>query len=256
MSKAPQLSFTTFLLKLLAGGAGGVAGTLILLLIFVLAESVLTPLTVNSASDVVSPVFVFILMMMIFVSSTASNILSVWLLSLTERERYTKISSTIYQVFIISLMIFLLMVPVYFIASTMDGAITAYTVGLHIIIAAQVSALILEIISNYRYSLLGVYGVTFSILMSAGILFAIMSTIASPLILLFAAIPVVWFSIAFVQSIVTMLYSWLVNVYDKDFLSADELYGDDYGRPDSAPSKKKTPRAKDEAGAAFLRKNG
>ena len=41
----PKMSFGTFLLKILAALAGGIVGTLILLLIFVVASSVLTPLT-------------------------------------------------------------------------------------------------------------------------------------------------------------------------------------------------------------------
>ena len=94
---------------------------------------------------------------MAFLGSLFSNILSVWLLGLTEKGKYTKISSAIYQVFIVSIIILLLMVPVYLISVGTDISYASYVSVLHIMIAAQASALILEIISNYRYALVGVY---------------------------------------------------------------------------------------------------
>lgn len=257
-----RISFGTFLLKILAGAAGGIGGSLILVLIFVLASSVLTPLTGSQATTEggttaiqVSPIFTFILMMMIFLSTTVGNIMSTWLMGLTERGKYTRISSAISQVFTISMIIFVIMVPVYFITSATNVTITAYAVALHIIISAQVSALILEIVSNYRYALVGVYGITFSILVSAGIMFGLAGIVSSPQVLLFVALPIVWGSIAFVQSIFTILYGWVARTYDKDFLSTQTVYGNDYGKEVESEEEPETPKVKDEEGANFLRHN-
>lgn len=247
-----RISFATFLLKILAGGAGGVAGSIILVLIFLLASSVFEPITVGEKIVSISPIFTFILMMMIFLATTAGNIISTWLLALTEHDKYKRVSSTIYQVFIISLIIFIFTAPVYFITGATNPTITAYVVALHIILSAQVSALILEIVSNYRYSLVGVYGVTFSVLVSAGILFILGGIIESPQILLFTALPIVWGSMAFVGSIVWMFYGWLARTYDKDFLSTQTVYGSDYGKE---VEEIEEPKAKDEAGSDFLRHN-
>ncbi len=248
-----KISFPTFVLKLLAGTAGGIAGSLILLLIFVLASSILAPLT-EPDPEYISPIFIFILMVMIFLASTIGNILSTFLLSLTERDKYTRRASTIYQVFMVSVIMFVLMVPVYFLAASVNISVAAYAVALHIFLAAQVSAIILEIISNYRYSLVGVYGVTFSILMSAAILFGVSNVISNPTLLLFISLPVVWGSIAFMQSVVTMIYGWIVRIYDKDFLSTQTLYGKDYG-VEVESEKIEAPKAKDEAGSDFLKHN-
>ena len=109
---------------------------------------------------------------MIFIATTPANLLSVFLLSLTERDKYKRTKSALFQVFIINVVIFLLMVPVYFITTSINIGVTAYAVALHIVIAAQVSALILEIVSNYKYSIVGLYGVTLSVLVSAGVMFA------------------------------------------------------------------------------------
>ncbi len=251
-----HVPFSTFLLKILAGGLGGTIGSLILILIFVLGSTFLTPLTVNYDGSAISPIFIFILIVMVFLSSTIGNIVSTFLLSLTERQKYKRTASAIYQIFLLSLIIFLLMTPVYFITSSIDFSIVAYAVALHIIVSAQVSALILEIVSNYRYSVLGVYSVTFAILISAGSMFALANFIQSPAILLFTALPIVWGSIAFVHSLVTMIYGWLVNVYDKDFLSTQTLYGSDYGKEiEETVEEIIESETKDEAGADFLRKN-
>lgn len=260
-----RISFGTFLLKLIAGAAGGFGGSLILLIIFVLASSVLSPVFTPVADTVagtisvanqVSPIFTFILMMMVFLSSTVGNLVSVWLLGLTERGKYKRTASALYQVFTINMIIFLLMVPVYFITAATNITITAYAVALHIIVASQVSALILEIVSNYRYALVGVYGITFSILVSAGVMFGLAGVVSSPQILLFAALPIIWISIAFVQSIFTMLYGWIARTYDKDFLSTQTVYGSDYGVEVEADEENNAaPKVKDEEGANFLRHN-
>ncbi len=249
-----KIPFTTFLLKLISAGVGGGVGSLILLLIFFVASSMLTPLT-NAADNYISPIFVFILLMMIFLSTTVGNIISTWLLALTEPHKYKRIPSTIYQVFIISLIIFILMAPIYFVTAVSGVELIAYAVALHIILSAQVSSLILEIISNIKHALVGVYGVTFSILLSAGLMFGFSSIVEAPQILLFVALPIVWLSIALVGSLTTIIYGWIARIYDKDFLSTQTVYGDDYGKDIEEIEKKLHPKAEDEAGADFLRHN-
>lgn len=252
----PKSSFGTFVLKIFAGTAGGAAGSLIMILIFFLASSILTPLSGDyKTGDYVSPLFIFIIMIMIFFSSTIGNLISTWLIALTERGRYVRISSAIYQVFIISVIIFVLTAPVYFITGNANLAFMGYVVGLHVIVSAQVSALILEIVSNYRYALVGVYGVTFGVLVSAGILFALSTFIPNYSVLLFVALPIVWGSIALLNGLVGMVYNGIANAYDKDFLSTQTVYGSDYGRDVEEEPVTEAPKTQDEEGADFLRHN-
>ena len=44
-----------------------------------------------------------------------------------------------------------------------------------------------------------------------------------------------------------------IKTYDKDFLSTQTVYGDDYGKEVETP--KESPKAKDESGGDFLRHN-
>ena len=245
-----KISIPLFFLKILAGGAGGVIGTLFLLLGYVLVSSLIPESNFN---EFVSPVFVFILSVIIFIASTIGNMLSVLLLSLTEKDKYTKKSTTVYQVFIVSLILFLFMVPVYFIASSFGPQFTAPVVALHIILTAQVSALIMEVVSNYKYALVGVYGTSFSIVLSAAVLLGI-ATSFPPQLLLFFALPVVWGMVAMIGTLVTMIYGWLARIYDKDFLAADQVYGDDYGLEDTSDTPPE-PEIEDTEGADFMKKS-
>lgn len=248
----PRIPFTTFLLKVLAGGVGGSIGALILLLLFIVIYTVFPSAPDLQTVTQINPIFVFLLMLMVFLALTPANLLSVFLLSLTEREKYVRVKSALYQIFIVNLIIFLLMVPVYFMTATINMDLTPYVVALHIILATQISAIILEVVSDYRHSLVGIYGITFSILVSVATMFLLQAIVESSAILLFLMIPVVWGSIAVVQSITTIIYGWIASIYDKDFLSTQEVYGDDYGKEVDI---KETPKAKDEEGGDFLRHN-
>lgn len=249
-----RISFPVLLLKLLAGVAGGGIGALILLVVSVLAATIIAPLTSpTEAAEEISPVFVFVVSIMAFLACTASDILSVLFLSLTEREKYTKTATAIYHIFILNVVLFILMVPVYFIATSAKVELAIFIIALHVIISAQASSLIMEIVSNSKYSLIGLYGVTFSIVISTAILFGLYGG-NSPAIVLFTALPIVWGSIALVYGIFSMIYGWIVELYDKDFLSLESDYGADYGKVVESEIPK-APRAKDESGADFLRHN-
>ncbi|MFA6917666.1 MAG: hypothetical protein WC285_02400 [Candidatus Gracilibacteria bacterium] len=249
-----KISFPILLLKVLAGVAGGGIGALVLLVVSVLAATIISPLT-NPAeiTEDISPVFVFVVSIMAFLSSMVADVLSVLFLTLTEREKYTKTPTAIYHIFILNVVLFILMVPVYFIAVNTRIELSIFIVSLHVILSTQASALILETVSNNKYTLLGLYGVTFSIVISTALLFGLYGG-TSPAIVLFTALPVVWGTIAFVYGVFSMIYGWIVDIYDKDFLSLEINYGNDYGKAvesEAAP----IPRAKDEAGADFLRHN-
>ncbi len=251
-SQAPSMSFSTFLLKILSGVGGGLLGAVVLVVIFLITQSFIPSIQDINNELVISPIVVFLLMVMVFLSSSASSMLGVFLLGLTERDKYKRTSSTITQVFTVNLIIFLMMVPVYFLTSSLGIDAVAYVVMLHMLIAAQVSVLILEIVSNYKYSLVGVYGTTFSLVFAVAVLFTLANVLGNAPILIFLALPIVWVSMALIGSIVTMIYGWIARVYDKDFLSTQTMYGNDYGKEvESEPEV----LAEDEEGADFLRHN-
>lgn len=216
LSEDSPCSFSAFIFKFLAGLVGGAIGTLALFLIFILASN-LSPFETESITEGIKPIFVFILIVMVFLSSTVGNILSTFLISFTE-NKYKKRGSAIFQIFIVSLIIFVLMIPVYLLSYSINIWMLAFSVGLHFIISAQTSILILELSSDPKHGLINLYGVIFSIIISVIVMIGLSKVIASTAILLLAAMPVIWGSIGLIYGIVTLVYGEIAKIYEKDFL--------------------------------------
>lgn len=252
----PNVNFIRFLMKLGAGLGGGIAGAMILLVVFLLSASILQPALQATSETEINPLFVFVLMAMIFLSSCGSNILGTLFLALTDRERYTRLSSALYQIFIVNIVIFGLTAPLYFVTANMGVGMTAYTAGLHIVLSAQASALILEMVSDPKYSLLGIYSTIFAILFSAGVGFLVYQSTQSATILLFAIFPIIWISIGFMEGFIGMLYHGIYAMWGTDFLSQTVSYGDDYGKgksPEEEQEEVLEDERKDQSGSDFLR---
>ncbi len=252
-----KMSFVTLVLKTFAGLAGGIAGTMVLLLIFLLTSSILQPVLspAEAAAAEVSPLFIFVLMAMIFSTSLVSSLIAPLLLSYTERGRYNRVATALSQIFIINIVIFAFVAPIYLTTSTTRLELTAYAAGLQIILSATASALILELIHDYRYSLLTVYTTILGILVATAINF-FLYTISGPAgatILLFASLPIIWTLVGFFQAALAMFYYWLYQNYGIDFLAASTSLGQDYGIPDETEEEASEPPREDTEGGNFLK---
>ncbi len=249
-----RISFLTLILKTFAGFAGGIAGTLVLLIIFLLASSILQPVLspAEAAAQEVSPLFIFALMAMIFATSLVSSLVSTLLLAYTERDRYTRITTALSQIFIINVVIFVFVLPIYLTTSTGRLELTAYTAGLQVILSATASVFILELLHDARYSLLTVYTTILSILVAAAFNI-ILYTILGATILLFTALPIIWTMIGFFQASLSMFYWWLYQNYGVDFLANSTSYGSDYGIPDVTEEEAEEPVKEDTEGGNFLK---
>ena len=249
-----KMSFLTLILKTFSGLAGGIAGTLVLLIIFLLASSILQPVLApaEAAAQEISPLFIFVLMAMIFATSLISSLIAPLLLSYSERDRYTRVTTALSQIFILNIVIFAFLVPIYLTTSTTRLELTAYVAGLQVILNALASSIILELIHDYRYSLLAVYTTVLSILVAAAVNIFLYTAFGAT-ILLFAALPINWTTIGFFQAALTMFYYWLYQNYGIDFLATSTSYGVDYGIPDSSEEEAEEPQKEDTEGSNFLK---
>ncbi|MCC7432086.1 hypothetical protein IT412_01025 [Candidatus Peregrinibacteria bacterium] len=225
-----QLSLFTLFAKTFLGLCGGMFGSLILLLIFLASSSILQPVLspADAGADQVNPIFIVILMAMIFVTSLISSMLSPLLLSYTERLRYPKIITALYQIFIMNLVVFFFTAPIYLTTSTTSLEFTAYAAGLQIVLVAMASSLFMEIINDQRYPLLGVYTSLLGILVATATNVFIFQILKSTTVLLFAALPITWASIGFFQATLAMIYYWYYINWGNDFLAASTSYGSEY----------------------------
>lgn len=252
-----KMSFFTLVLKTFAGLSGGIAGALILLIIFLLTSSILQPVLApaEAAAQEISPLFIFILMAMIFATSLAANLIGPLLLSYTERERYNRVATALSQIFIINVVIFAFVAPIYLTTSTARLELTAYAAGLQIILSATASALIIELIHDYRYILLTVYSTILSVLVAVAINFFIYTGFGriGATMLLFISLPLIWSLIGFFQGAFAMFYYWLYSNYGTDFLATTTSYGADYGIPDESEEDDSEPEREDTEGGSFLK---
>lgn len=246
----------TILLRTLGGLGGGVIGTGIILAIAFLGASILSSALGASTDGAVHPLFVFVFMAMMFLGSLAANILSPLFMALTDRAKYKRLSTTLYQIFIANLVILIVIAPVYMIVSGLKVDSIAAVAALQVVVSAFVSALILEVIADYRYALLGVYSTALSVLVSAGVYF-LFYTVSSgqPIILLFIGLPTIWVSIGLFSGLLGFLYGWIYKLYGVDFLSSVVKYGQDesWDTPEEVAEKvQQKEKAKVDSGAKFL----
>lgn len=264
----PPVTFVVFLLRTLSSLAGGVLGALVILGFFIFSSSVLQPVFQSELElQEIHPLFIFMFMAMIFLSTLGASLVSNLFTILSDKTKYRKLASALYQIFIINILIFVFMLPLYLIIARLDLLTLPYIAGLHLIFSAQASVLVLEIVSNYKYSILGVYGVIFGSLIGLILIFMI-SRIPSLIVVLLLALPVLWLSIGLTTNIINALYGSLYGLYGVDFLSAETGYAGDESdvAPESAPTqaeieentqteKGKVEEKPDEKGKDFLERN-
>lgn len=249
-------SFLTLVLKTFAGLGGGICGMLVLLVIFLGASTILQPAIAPDVSiedgTGKSPLFIFVFMAMIFLTSLAANILGSLFFTFVERERYSRASTALYQIFFANMVIFGLLAPIYILLDSQNAlSMIGFLAGFHVLISALASVLVLEIIGNLRYALVGVYGVVFSVVISTAVVMGLYYfTQNNPVVVLFTALPLMWVSLGFVTVITEMFYHWLWTIYGTDFLMSTQKFGADYAEeePEEAPP------PPDVEGAEFLKK--
>lgn len=246
----PEPTFLTLVLKTFAGFGAGAIGTIVLLVIFLLGASILQPTFTGTEGEPLHPLFIFVFMAMVFLTSLASNITGPLFFSFIQQDKYSRRQTAITQIFIVNIVILAILAPIYLLIFASGFDLTAFLAGIHVLAAAIASMMILEIIGNLRYSLVGVYGSTFSLLFAIGVVFLIYQFSGrNVVILLFSALPVIWTFMGFISVIVEMFYSWLNRLYGVDFLAATTSFGREYGEPEEEEEIKE-----DVSGAEFLKK--
>lgn len=252
----PSPSFLTLVLKTFAGLGGGIAGMLILLLIFLgastILQSAINPEALGVEETSKNQLFIFVFMAMIFLTSLGANILGSLFFSFVEHEKYSRTSTAMYQIFFVNLVIFVILAPIYLVLDSRNLLdMTGFLAGFHVLLSALASVMILEIIGNLRYAVVGVYGVVFALMISTGAMMVVYEfSDRNPTIVLFATLPVMWTVLGFVTVIVEMFYRWIWTLYGTDFLMSKTEYGKDYGEPEV----EEAPPPPDVEGSEFLKR--
>ena len=242
--------------RALAGIAGGIVGTMVLLFSVFLGASFFS--TEQGVETSLNPLVIFVFMAVTFLSSCLANCVSTFLVGLTDRSKYKNLFSSMYQIFAVNLAIMILMAPIYIIVSGLDMATMAYVAAIQILLSVIASAMILEILSDAKYALLGVYNVVLGLIFASALNFALYQLVGqNPTILLFAALPVIWMMLGLFNGLVGMGYRFVYDSYGIDFLSKYVKYGRDEEEPEAEEEiteKEILGMKKDYSGGEFLKK--
>jgi hypothetical protein len=252
-----KLTFLSLVLKTFAGFIGGLIGTGVLVVIFLVASSILQPVLGGIAeaevsAGEVSPLFMAVLLLMVFSTLMVSSLLATLFLCFTERERYTKIATTLTQVFVVNFVIFLFVLPIYLTTSATSLMMTVYAAIIQGILSATASALILELIHDAKYSLVAVYTTLLAVLVAIGVNFFIYMILGNATIIMFTALPILWGLIGFSQAALGMFYYWLYTTYGVDFLASTTTFGADYGVTEEEEEEEEEPEREDVEGGDFF----
>lgn len=210
MNNLKPISGGTFLFRILGGISGGITGTAVMLMIYFITLSILP-----SQENDVPGITTFTLIAMLLLSTLTTNMVSSYLIMLADKNKYHDVRFTLTNVFVLNLVLFIFTTPLYLIASTE----TIQTVAaFHLLISAQMSAVLLDIFSGSEYSLIATYGVAlggitaFSIV-SFIVIAATEQNSGVSTLLLFIAMPMVWGLIEFFKGISEIAYTKIATFY-------------------------------------------
>lgn len=219
MKEKRPLSATLFALRLLSGITGGVSGMLIAFVVYFIMS------TFIPSGNEASSLSFFAIIVMGFTATLSANTITALMLTFMDHEKYSRRKTTITHVFLFNLVLFFLSIPLYLIAIPLN--ITIGVVSLHFLLSAYVSALIMEILAGYEFSLVGVYSSSLGIFVSIGLALLLLSTNVSQLVVTLGAMPMVWFILEFVGGFVELVYDNYLRFYGVDALNVETDLGGD-----------------------------
>lgn len=211
-----KLSIETFLFRLFASIGGSITGTLILSAVFFLSLSAFGEQTSETLS-------LYVILAIILVGTLTTNVLTPFLISITDKERYKKPFTILTQAFILNLVLFIVSVPLYSLLHVAKPEIISYIAAFHFLITAQVSAFMLELFSEQRFVLSGLYGVAVGSLISFTIIMLMYGTNRETLIMFIIA-PLLWISIECFRSLVEIMYYFYYRLFGVEALDTETSF--------------------------------
>ena len=219
MNEKRPLTFNLFFLRLLSGMAGGIGGMLIAFIAYFVMSSFL-PATETTSLNV------FAIIVMAFLATISGNTITATSLTFMDSEKYKRRKTTITQVFLFNLVLFFLTIPLYLIAIPLE--ITTGVAALHFLLSAFISALIMEILAGYEYSLVGIYANSLGIFVSICLALVLLSADwVSAQVIILGAMPMVWFMLEMIGGFAELVYDNFFKVYGVYALNTETDLGGD-----------------------------
>ncbi len=213
------LTFSLFFLRLLSGVIGGASGTLALFVVYFIMSNVLPK------TDGVSSLSLFVIIIMTFIGTLTANTVTGVMVTFMDNEKYSRRKTIIMHIFLFNLILFFLTIPLYLLGVMQN--ITNGIAAVHFLLSAFVSALIMEVLAGYKYSLLGIYSTALGIFVSIGIALLLLAGGSKAIVLLFVAMPGVWLILQIIGGVSELIYDNFVRLYGIDAMDVQTDLGGD-----------------------------
>ena len=236
MNTEQNVPLSQIILRFFTGFGAGIAGSVVLMLILFAGWSVVgTALSTAAQStnefgvlvggEATHPLFVYFVLLATFLGVLAANVAYTFLFTLVD-ERYKHRSTTITHTFFGNLILMILMLPAYLVASSKSGVEGVQTtVTLHIMLSGIFTFLILEALHWTKRGLVSMYALIISLALFS-LTSAIFATNTTSAILL--AMPFLFGFIGMANSLADATYGWIYRTYGSDVLNTDTRFGSDY----------------------------
>lgn len=219
MDQKRPLTFSLFFLRLLSGIVGGASGTLALFVVYFIM------LNVIPQEEGVTSLSIFVIIIMTFIGTLIANTMTAVMVTYMDNAKYNRRKTTIMHIFLFNFILFFLTIPLYLLGVTLD--IVNGIAAVHFLLSAFISALLMEIMAGEEYTLLGVYSTALGIFVSIGLALGIMAAGVKPIVIIFAAMPGVWFILQMVGGISELIYDNFVRLYGVEALNIKTDLGGD-----------------------------
>ena len=219
MTEKKPLTFTLFLLRLLSGLTGGIVGTLLTFVVYFVMLSFVP------AGEELTSLSIFTIIIMAFVGTLAANTMTALMVTFMDSEKYSRRKTTLTHVFLFNLILFFFTIPLYLLAIPLD--IIIGVAAMHFLLSAFVSALIIEVLAGYEYSLLGIYSSAVGIFISIGLALIVLVSDTSQLVITLGAMPVVWLILEITGGFTELIYDNFLRLYGVDALNVQTDLGGD-----------------------------
>lgn len=210
--------------------AGFIGSIIILTIVFATSSIISIPATFDSArldgwSN--NPMFPFILSFITFFSTMISFFIGTTILHMTDPIRYKKSTLAYGQIWIFAIITYICITPIYIYTGLINYDYIMIVFIIHCIVLALGTSLILELLNNYRYILVGFYGsfiwVFFTSIMTV-IIFSSVESGKAKLLSLLIILPLINTSLTLFKWIFEMLY------YKFHILSNTDIFWDIFYR--------------------------
>lgn len=224
----PEVKVSDIFFRTIAGFFGGGFGSLILLIGVLLSGSFAASYFTSVDEGTVHPLFVFITLVVIYISLLVSSLASLTFFYYCDRDRYRFLLSTLTHVFALITLIFVISTPLSLLLSLQNFQSLSIIALILMGIGSIFSVVAMEVVANHKHLLLTLYSSAIALFTFFLIMLILFLSLGTTTYLLPLALPFCWAAFGFWQVSFEMIYQWIYQLYGTDFLNATTRFGSDY----------------------------